>query len=77
VGLLRTKLGMYGNWGNDIVGTQGNYGNNINNITFFVTHGNYGNNINSLLVVCFTSSILAHNNIVTNGYFLAKKSLKC
>lgn len=66
--------GMYGNWGNDIVGTQGNYGNNINNITFFVTHGN---NINSLLVVCFTSSILAHNNIVTNGYFLAKKSLKC
>jgi hypothetical protein len=69
-------IGTQGNYGNDIIGTQGNYGNNIDNITFFLTHGNYGNNINSLLVVCFTSSILAHNNIVTNGLFSGKKILE-
>jgi hypothetical protein len=51
---------LYGNWGNDIIGAQ----------------GNYGNNINSLLVVCFTSSILAHNNIVANWLFSGKKILE-
>jgi hypothetical protein len=51
---------LYGNWGNNIIGAQ----------------GNYGNNINSLLVVCFTSSILAHNNIVANWLFSGKKILE-